>query len=121
MFRVLRVLLVIAVLLTSMVCLAQAQEAKAPRVLLVFPADSPVAKMMPAQPAMLAYVGPDTKKLIGKNPAAWIDQIVGAFKKYNVVSIELWIKAAVTTGEVLTLFVDVKGEGGVKVILKPQK
>jgi len=52
--------------------------------------------------------------------AASIDEIGEWFKKFQIESIELWISGGVETGEVLKLFVSAKGEGGMKVVLKPK-
>jgi len=51
---------------------------------------------------------------------ASIDDIAQWFGKYNVDSIELWIQGGVETGGILKLFVSAKGEGGMKVTLKPK-
>lgn len=56
----------------------------------------------------------------GNNAVVTVEQLVNAFKAYNINSIELWVKAAFETSGLLALAVDVKGEGGVKVVLAPQ-
>lgn len=56
----------------------------------------------------------------GNNAVVTVEQLVNAFKAYNIKSIELWVKAAFETSGLLALAVDVKGEGGVKVVLAPQ-
>jgi len=48
-----------------------------------------------------------------------VDKIVEWFGKYQVESIELWIQGAAETGGVLKLLVSAKGEGGMKITLKP--
>jgi hypothetical protein len=52
--------------------------------------------------------------------AASIDQIADWFKQFQIDSIELWISGGAETGEVLKLFVSAKGEGGMRVVLKPK-
>ena len=63
--------------------------------------------------------GETTDKIV-KGFAASIDDIIQWFKKYEVESIELWIKGGIETGGILRLIVSAKGEGGMKVILKPK-
>ena len=43
------------------------------------------------------------------------------FKQYQVESIELWISGLIESGTVTKLVVSAKGEGGMKVILKPKR
>ena len=43
------------------------------------------------------------------------------FKDFQIDSVELWISGGVETGQVLSLFVSAKGEGGMKVTLKPKQ
>ncbi|MFQ5871412.1 MAG: hypothetical protein ACE5IJ_08245 [Thermoplasmata archaeon] len=50
-----------------------------------------------------------------------IDRIAQWFDEFQIDSIEIWIQAAVESGKALNLFVSAKGEGGIKVILKPKK
>lgn len=52
--------------------------------------------------------------------AAKMEDITEWFRKYEVQSIELWIQGAIETNGVLKLLVSVKGEGGMKVTLKPR-
>ena len=49
-----------------------------------------------------------------------IDQITDWFKQYQVESIELWISGMMETGGITKLVVSAKGEGGLKVVLKPK-
>lgn len=49
-----------------------------------------------------------------------MDEITNWFKQYEVDSIELSIGGAVETGGFLKLIVSAKGEGGLKVTLKPR-
>ena len=55
-----------------------------------------------------------------KHLPASIDDITDWFKQYQVESIELWISGLVETGGVTRLVVSAKGEGGLRVILKPR-
>jgi hypothetical protein len=50
-----------------------------------------------------------------------IDKITDWFKQYQVDSIELWISGVLETGTITRLIVSAKGEGGMKVVLKPKK
>jgi hypothetical protein len=49
-----------------------------------------------------------------------IQKITDWFKQYEIDSIELWISAIMETGSVTRLVVSAKGEGGMKVVLKPK-
>jgi hypothetical protein len=49
-----------------------------------------------------------------------IDKITDWFKQYQVDSIELWISGVLETGTITRLVVSAKGEGGMKVVLKPK-
>jgi len=49
-----------------------------------------------------------------------MDAIAGWFKQYQVESIELWISGLIESGGVTKLVVSAKGEGGMKVLLKPK-
>jgi len=51
---------------------------------------------------------------------ASIDKITGWFKNYQVDSIELSISGVIETGTLISLVVSAKGEGGMKVVLKPK-
>jgi len=55
-----------------------------------------------------------------KHLSASIDDITEWFKQYQVESIELWISGLVETGGVTRLVVSAKGEGGLRVVLKPR-
>ena len=49
-----------------------------------------------------------------------VDDIADWFKQYQVESIELWISGLVETGGITKLVVSAKGEGGLRVVLKPK-
>jgi hypothetical protein len=49
-----------------------------------------------------------------------IDEVTDWFKQYQVDTIELWISGVVETGGITRLVVSAKGEGGLRVILKPK-
>jgi hypothetical protein len=55
-----------------------------------------------------------------KHLSASIDDIADWFKQYQVESIELWISGLVETSGVTRLVVSAKGEGGLRVVLKPK-
>jgi hypothetical protein len=50
----------------------------------------------------------------------WSFTITDWFKQYQVETIELWISGMMETGGVTKLVVSAKGEGGLKVVLKPK-
>ena len=50
-----------------------------------------------------------------------MDEVTDWFKSYQVESIEMWISGVVESGGVTKLLVSAKGEGGMKVILKPKQ
>ena len=49
-----------------------------------------------------------------------MDAIADWFKQYQVESIELWISGLIETGGITKLVVSAKGEGGMRVMLKPK-
>ena len=55
-----------------------------------------------------------------KHLSTSIDDIADWFKQYQVESIELWISGLVETGGITRLVVSAKGEGGLRVVLKPK-
>ena len=55
-----------------------------------------------------------------KHLSTSIDAISDWFKQYQVESIELWISGLIQSGEITKLIVSTKGEGGMKVVLKPK-
>jgi hypothetical protein len=48
-----------------------------------------------------------------------MEAIADWFKQYQVESIELWIIGMMETGGITKLVVSAKGEGGMRVVLKP--
>ncbi|MDH3610597.1 MAG: hypothetical protein OEM79_02415 [Nitrosopumilus sp.] len=66
------------------------------------------------------FVSKGPKEKLVKGFAGSIDNISKWFDKYQVDSIELWIKGAVETGGIVKLFVSASGEGGMKVTLTPK-
>ena len=54
-----------------------------------------------------------------KHLSTSMDSIADWFKQYQVESIELWISGIMETGGITKLVVSAKGEGGMRVILKP--
>lgn len=52
--------------------------------------------------------------------SASMDEVINWFKSYQVESIELSIKGVIESGGITKLLVSAKGEGGMKVILKPK-
>jgi hypothetical protein len=55
-----------------------------------------------------------------KHLSTRIDAISDWFKQYQVESIELWISGMMETGGITKLVVSAKGEGGLRVTLKPK-
>jgi hypothetical protein len=55
-----------------------------------------------------------------KHLSTSMDAISDWFKQYQVESIELWISGMMETGGITKLVVSAKGEGGLKVVLKPK-
>lgn len=49
-----------------------------------------------------------------------MDAITDWFKQYQVESIELWISGLIESGGITKLVVSAKGEGGMRVTLKPK-
>jgi hypothetical protein len=57
--------------------------------------------------------------VIGKFSTS-IEQITNWFSKYEVDTIELWISGVIESSGITKLVVSAKGEGGLKVVLKPK-
>jgi hypothetical protein len=55
-----------------------------------------------------------------KHLSTSVDSITDWFKQYQVESIELWISGMMEAGGITKLIVSAKGEGGLKVVLKPR-
>jgi hypothetical protein len=55
-----------------------------------------------------------------KHLSTRMDAIADWFKQYQVESIELWISGLIETGGITKLVVSAKGEGGMRVMLKPK-
>lgn len=49
-----------------------------------------------------------------------LDNITNWFERYDIESIELWISGGIESGGILRLAVSAKGEGGLKLTLKPK-
>ena len=52
--------------------------------------------------------------------ATSIDDITNWFNQYDIETIELWISGGMETEGILKLAVSAKGEGGLKLTLKPK-
>jgi len=61
-----------------------------------------------------------TKEGLVKHLSTSMDAISDWFKQYQVESIELWISGLIESGGITKLIVSAKGEGGMKVVLKPK-
>jgi hypothetical protein len=66
------------------------------------------------------YISKGTGEGMVKHLSTSMDAIAGWFKQYQVESIELWISGLIESGGVTKLVVSAKGEGGMKVLLKPK-
>lgn len=55
-----------------------------------------------------------------KHLSTSMDAITDWFKQYQVESIELWISGLIESGGITKLVVSAKGEGGMRVTLKPK-
>jgi hypothetical protein len=55
-----------------------------------------------------------------KHLSTSMDAIADWFKQYQVESIELWISGLIETSGIIKLVVSAKGEGGMRVMLKPK-
>lgn len=60
-----------------------------------------------------------TKELLSLFSAS-MDEVTEWFKSYQVESIEMWISGIIESGGITKLLVSAKGEGGMKVVLKPK-
>jgi hypothetical protein len=66
------------------------------------------------------YISKGRGEDLVKHLSTSMDAIADWFKQYQVESIELWISGMMETGGVTKLIVSAKGEGGMKVMLKPK-
>ncbi|QMU53789.1 MAG: hypothetical protein GKS07_01995 [Nitrosopumilus sp.] len=57
---------------------------------------------------------------IPKKFAASIEDVQKWFKQFEIETIELWISGAIETDGILKLAVSARGEGGMKITLKPK-
>jgi hypothetical protein len=68
----------------------------------------------------------DSEATAAKGDDVWerlpttLQKITDWFRQYQVDSIELWISGVMETGTVTRLIVNAKGEGGMKVVLRPK-
>ena len=69
---------------------------------------------------MSIYQKGGTGEGLAKHLSTSMDAITDWFKQYQVESIELWISGMMETGGITKLVVSAKGEGGLKVVLKPK-
>ncbi len=66
------------------------------------------------------YISKGGSGEIIKHLSTSMESIADWFKQYHVESIELWISGMMETGGALKLVVSAKGEGGMRVMLKPK-
>jgi hypothetical protein len=64
--------------------------------------------------------GRGTRELISLFSTS-MDEVTEWFKSYQVESIEMWISGVIETGGITKLVVSAKGDGGMKVVLKPKQ
>lgn len=62
----------------------------------------------------------DSSEKIFHSFSTSLDNITHWFEKYSIESIELWISGGIESGGILRLAVSAKGEGGLKLTLKPK-
>jgi hypothetical protein len=67
------------------------------------------------------YISKGPTEGLVKHLSTSMDSIADWFKQYQVESIELWISGLIESGGITKLVVSAKGEGGMKVMLKPRK
>ena len=65
------------------------------------------------------YISKGRGEDLVKHLSTSMDSIADWFKQYQVESIELWISGMLETGGITKLVVSAKGEGGMRVMLKP--
>jgi hypothetical protein len=66
------------------------------------------------------YISKGRGEDLVKHLSTSMDSIADWFKQYQVESIELWISGMMETGGAIKLVVSAKGEGGLRVMLKPK-
>ena len=66
------------------------------------------------------YISKGRGEDVVKHLSTSMDAIADWFNQYQVESIELWISGLIETGGITKLVVSAKGEGGLKVVLKPK-
>lgn len=66
------------------------------------------------------YISKGRGEDLVKHLSTSMDSIADWFKQYQVESIELWISGMMETGGITKLVVSAKGEGGMRVMLKPK-
>ena len=66
------------------------------------------------------YISKGKDQGLVKHLSTSIDDIAAWFQQYQVESIELWISGLVETSGITRLVVSAKGEGGMRVVLKPK-
>lgn len=66
------------------------------------------------------YISKGRGEDVVKHLSTSMDAIADWFKQYQVESIELWISGLIETGGITKLVVSTKGEGGMRVMLKPK-
>ena len=78
-------------------------------------------KMGPAEAGYVTRGGPGGLGDSMQGFVASVSEIKDWFKDFQIDSLELWISGGVETGQVVRLFLSAKGEGGMKVTLKPKQ
>jgi hypothetical protein len=66
------------------------------------------------------YISKGPGEGLVKHLSTSMDAIADWFKQYQVESIELWISGLIESGGITKLVVSAKGEGGMRVTLKPK-
>ena len=66
------------------------------------------------------FVSKGTDQGLVRHLSTSMDAISEWFKQYEIESIELWISGLIETGGITKLVVSAKGQGGMRVTLKPK-
>jgi hypothetical protein len=88
-------------------------ENKLSKIQLIFPESDIESESRPVRR------GPGGKLL--QRFATSLDDITSWFNQYDIETIELWISGGIETEGILKLAVSAKGEGGLKLTLKPKR
>ncbi len=89
-------------------------DKEASQIILLFPPTEETNKLIPKYSA---YFGTGREERLEEID---LRSFVNAFEGFKVEQIEVWVSMVVQTKGVIGLFISAKGEGGIKVLLKPK-